>query len=304
MEDTYRRWLNRVEYPFALREFDSGDGWMNYIDEGEGHPVVFVHGCMTWSFLFRRTIEALSPTYRCIAPDHLGFGLSEKSQTASYLPADHSRRFGQFMSSLGLEQVTLVVHDIGASIALDWAVQNPLRVRNIVFLNSYLWDMSENPLAAKLALNYGHPINRFYYKHIRATPSFVLPPLFADRYRVARPILRQYLYPFDSHADRIGLFSAVEGYRRDGEWFDELALKMESLQDKRTLIVWGLKDPLHTEESLVRLQNLFPEAQTVTFADTGRLLPEEKPEALTGELSWFLMNATLPGMSLVDQLGG
>ena len=208
------------------------------------------------------------------------------------------------MSSLGLELVTLVVHDIGASIALDWAVQNPHRVRNIVFLNSYLWDMSENPLAAKLALNYGHPINRFYYKHIRATPSFVLPPLFADRYRVARPILRQYLYPFDSHADRIGLFSAVEGYRRDGEWFDELALKMESLQDKRTLIVWGLKDPLHTEESLVRLQNLFPEAQTVTFADTGRLLPEEKPEALTGELSWFLMNATLPGMSLVDQLGG
>ena len=304
MDETYRKWLNRVEYPFALREFDSGDGWMNYIDEGEGHPVVFVHGCMTWSFLFRRTIEALSPAYRCIAPDHLGFGLSEKPETASYLPSDHSRRFGRFMENLGLDEVTLVVHDLGASIALDWAVNNSDRVRNIVLLNSYLWDMSENPLAAKLALNYGHPLNRFYYRHIRATPSFVLPPLFADRYRVARPILRQYLYPFETHRDRTGLFSAVEGYRRDGEWFNELALKVGALQDKRTMIIWGLKDPLHTEESLQKLQSLFPEAQTITFADTGRLLPEEKPEALTGELTWFLMNASHPGMSLVDQLGG
>lgn len=304
MNDSYRRWLNRVEYPFALREFDSGEGWMNYIDEGDGHVVVFVHGCMTWSFLFRRTIESLSRTYRCIAPDHLGFGLSDKSQTASYLPADHTRRFSSFMDHLGLSEVTLVVHDLGAPIALEWAAQNPDRVRNIVLLNSYIWDMSQNPLAAKLALNYGHPLNQFYYKHIRATPSFVLPPLFADRYRVARPILRQYLYPFDTHRDRIGLFSAVEGYRRDGDWFNKVASNMERLKDKRTLIVWGLKDPLHTEESLTRLQTLFPEAQTVTFKDTGRLLPEEKPEALTGELTWFLMNAPLPGMSLVDQLGG
>ena len=71
---------------------------MNYIDEGEGHAVVFVHGCMTWSFLFRRTVEALSATYRCIVPDHLGFGLSEKPQTAGYLPDDHVRRFEKFMA--------------------------------------------------------------------------------------------------------------------------------------------------------------------------------------------------------------
>jgi haloalkane dehalogenase len=304
VDETYRRWLNRVEYPFALREFDSGEGWMNYIDEGEGHAVVFVHGCMTWSFLFRRTVEALSATYRCIVPDHLGFGLSEKPQTAGYLPEDHVRRFEKFMASLGLDEVTLVVHDFGAPIALKWAAENPDQVRNIVILNSYLWDMQENPLAAKLALNYGHPLNQFYYRHIRATPSFVLPPLFADRYRVARPILRQYLHPFETHRDRIGLFSTVEGYRRDGDWFNAVGETVASLSDKRTLIIWGLKDPLHTEESLARMQQLFPEAQTVTFADTGRLLPEEKPEALTGELTWFLMNSELPGMSLVDQLGG
>lgn len=277
---------------------------MNYIDEGEGHPVVFVHGCMSWSFLWRRTIESLSTSYRCIAPDHLGFGISDKTQTADYLPEAHSLRFSRFMEMLGLEDITLVVHDLGAPIALKWAAQNPERVRNLVILNSYLWDMSQNPLAAKLALNYGHPLNRFYYKHIRATPSFVLPPLFADRYRVARPILRQYMHPFETHKDRVALFSAVEGYRRDGEWFDQVGTETEALKDKRTLIIWGLKDPLHTEDSLARMQALFPEAQTVTFKDTGRLLPEEKPEALAGELAWFLMNASLPGMSLVDQLGG
>jgi pimeloyl-ACP methyl ester carboxylesterase len=82
---------------------------MNYLDEGQGRPIVFVHGNMTWSFMFRRSIEALQETHRCIAIDHLGFGLSDKPNEANYFPEGHARRFALFMKHLGLKDVTLVL---------------------------------------------------------------------------------------------------------------------------------------------------------------------------------------------------
>lgn len=304
VDDSYRYWLNRIEYPFAMREFDSGDGWMNYVDEGHGRPVVFVHGCMTWSFLFRRTIEELSGSFRCIAPDHLGFGLSEKPEKGPYSPQDHVNRFGRLMDSLNLSDITLVVHDFGGPIGLKWAAANPDRVKELVILNTYAWSLAENPVARRLAVNYSNPLNRFYYRHLRATPTFVLPPMFADRYRMSKAILKQYLNPFPDHSDRLGLYSLVTDYVREAAWFDEIEPSLETLRDKRTLILWGMKDPMLTEEALVRMQKLFPEHQTIQYPESGRFFPEEQPHVLGGELQWFLMNTARPGMALIDQLGG
>ena len=70
-------WLDREEYPFASHYFDTGHGRIHYVDEGLGVPIVMTHGNPTWSFIYRNFIKALSKDYRCIAPDHLGFGLSE-----------------------------------------------------------------------------------------------------------------------------------------------------------------------------------------------------------------------------------
>lgn len=299
-----RYWLNRVEYPFAMREFDSGEGWMNYVDQGEGRPVVFVHGCMTWSFLFRRMIEQISESHRCIAPDHLGFGLSDKPVDANYWPDGHSRRFAQFMDFLGLRDITLVVHDAGAPIALEWASQNPDRVRDIVILNSFVWDLKFNEPAMKLAMNISNPLNKIYYRVLQATPSFILPPLFADRYRMSKAIQRQYLSPFMTHWDRIGVYTMVESWKKSGPWFESVGSKLGSLKAKKILFLWGTKDPLFGQDALERMQNHFPEAHTVEFSESGRFLVEEQAERVTGELKWFLMNSGTPSQSLIEQLGG
>ena len=75
---TVPAWLDRAEYPFAPRWLDLPAGRMHYVDEGQGRPIVFVHGTPDWSFVWRHLIKALRPRYRCIAPDNLGFGLSDK----------------------------------------------------------------------------------------------------------------------------------------------------------------------------------------------------------------------------------
>ena len=301
--DDHRFWLNRLEYPFAFREFDSGEGWMNYLDEGQGRPVVFVHGNMTWSFMFRRAIEAFKETHRCIAVDHLGFGLSDKPSDANYFPEGHARRFALLMKHLGLKDVTLVVHDAGVPIALDWAADNPDAVREIIIFNSHLWHLNENQVAQKLARMILSPANRLYYRYIQSAPGFVLPALFADRYSISRSIERQYLKPFSSYAERKGVYTMVESWQRSGAWYESVRAKVGSLKTKRMLLLWGMKDPMFGVDAFERMQGIFPQAQAIQFEESGRFLPEEQAERVCGEISWFLMNSGNPSFSLVKQIG-
>jgi haloalkane dehalogenase len=277
---------------------------MNYLDEGQGRPIVFVHGNMTWSFMFRRTIEALKETHRCIAPDHLGFGLSDKPNSADYLPKGHARRFAQLMAHLNLNDITLVVHDAGAPIALDWAADHPDRIRDLIVFNSHLWSLDENLTAIKLSKMILSPANRFYYRYIQSAPGFVLPALFADRYAISRSIERQYLKPFSLYSERAGVYKMVESWLTSGEWYESVRLKIGTLQNKQMLLLWGLKDPMFGVDAFERMRGLFPNAQAIEFHESGRFLPEEQSERVTGEIKWFLMNSGAPALSLIDQIGG
>ena len=115
---------------------------MHYVDEGSGRPVVFVHGNPVWSFMFRNQIKALSPTNRCIAPDLLGFGLSDKPHDWSYLPAEHAAHLDAFLESLDLHDVTLVIGDWGGPIGISYALGHPDRIHSIVVSNTWMWSVS------------------------------------------------------------------------------------------------------------------------------------------------------------------
>ena len=80
-------------YPFKQNRVRLACGYeMNYVDEGEGHPVLMIHGNPTWSFFYRELIKALRPGFRCIAPDHIGCGLSDKPTSAYRFKLDQRIR--------------------------------------------------------------------------------------------------------------------------------------------------------------------------------------------------------------------
>ena len=85
-----QQWLDTALYPFENRFISLGAGQMHYVDEGEGDIILFVHGTPAWSFLYREHIAELSKNYRCIAIDHIGFGLSEKPEAFDEKPESHS----------------------------------------------------------------------------------------------------------------------------------------------------------------------------------------------------------------------
>src|SRR5262245_1912181 len=124
-------WLDRAAYPFRSRRLELPDGPSHYLDEGEGEPLLFVHGTPTWSFEYRHLVSALRGSYRCVAPDHLGFGLSGRPPGAAYTPEAHAERLRAFVERLGLRRFTLVAHDFGGPIALPLALADATPVSRL-----------------------------------------------------------------------------------------------------------------------------------------------------------------------------
>ena len=116
-------WVSDELFPFESRFFTTASGHqMHYVDEGRGDPVVFVHGNPAWSFEFRHLIAGLRPRNRCIAADHIGFGLSSRSsRSGDHHPRAHADAFAALLSHLEVRDLTLFLTDWGGPIGLDFA---------------------------------------------------------------------------------------------------------------------------------------------------------------------------------------
>ena len=129
----------KKQYPFTGNLLDIQGLNYHYLDEGNGPPVVMVHGNPSWSFYYRNLVLALRDRYRCIVPDHIGCGLSDKPGDNRY---DYtlSRRVDDLealLEHLGIrENITLVVHDWGGMIGMAYAVRHPERIKRLVILNT------------------------------------------------------------------------------------------------------------------------------------------------------------------------
>jgi len=168
-------WVGLKDYPFESRFLAVDGGQMHYIDEGKGEPVVFVHGTPSWSYEWRGLISGLKADHRCIAMDHIGFGLSEKPAAWGYKPEDHARNLDALLTRLDLRDITLVVHDFGGPIGLSYALAHPERVKRVVVINSWLWSLSDNSQAQKADKLLRGPLGPLLYKDRNLSPRRLMP---------------------------------------------------------------------------------------------------------------------------------
>lgn len=282
-------WVDRSEYPFAPHWMNLDAGRMHYIDQGQGSPIVFVHGTPSWSFLYRHQIAALSQSHRCVAPDHLGFGLSEKPRGWSYGPSDHAANLRIFIERLGLHDITLVVHDFGGPIGLSYALERPENVRQIVLMNTFLWPFApRSPITRAMMKTMGGPLGRILYEQGAFSLNVMLPQSFGDKRKLTPQIRQQYAEPFPTAKSRYPTWVLARAVLGEADWFQSLWDKREAIADIPALILWGMKDFAFTPDDLRRWQGVFHEAETVTFADTGHFVAEEQGAALVTLIQdWF-----------------
>ena len=282
---TIPHWLDRDAYPFTPRCLTLPDGKLSYLDEGSGPTVLLSHGTPTWSFEWRHVVRALAPEHRCLAPDHLGFGLSDRPRGADYRPEAHARRFAAFCDALGLEDVTLVVHDYGGPIALPWALAAPGRVRRLVVLNSWMWSFADDPLMRRRGRIAASFLGRALYRWANASLRMLTPSVYGDRRKLTPAIHRQYLAPFRARWSRVEvLWALARAINGSAAHYDDLWRRRAALADWKVSIVWGMRDDAFRPAMLDRWRVAAPHAQITTLAGAGHWPHEEEPAAVVAAL--------------------
>ena len=280
-------WLDRSEYPFPPRYFSINGQQLHYIDEGRGETLLFVHGTPSWSFDFRKLIKGLKADYRCVAVDHIGFGLSDKPERYDYSTQNHSQTLEKFVLEKQLENVTLVVHDFGAPIGLNVAMHHPERIKGLVILNAWLWSSTHDPDFAKLARALRNPLLPFLYRTLNFSPRFLLPRSFGDQ-KLSPSLLKQYTRPFKNRRQRQGPLAFARSLLLDQDWFESLWYKKYDIAEKPGLLIWGMKDPLIKPAFLAKFQAGFPQATTVVLDGCGHFPQEECPAEVEQAIRTFL----------------
>lgn len=284
-------WINRKEYPFDSHFFQVPAGRMHYIDEGAGSPVVMVHGNPTWSFLYRCLIKQLRTHYRCIAMDHLGFGLSDKPEGWTYLPGDHAANLTRMIQGLGLEKITLVVQDWGGPIGLSYASAHPENVAGLIILNTWAWPVNRDPYYIAFSRFVGGPIGRMLIRRYNFFANSIMKKAFGDPARLTPAVHAHYLNALASPADRKGCLVFPGQIIGATPWLANLHDRLSVLKDTPALIVWGIKDIAFREKELKRWETIFSHARSIRVPHSGHFVQEEAPDELAEAVIPFLDEA-------------
>ncbi|MEQ8790473.1 MAG: alpha/beta fold hydrolase [Pirellulaceae bacterium] len=281
----------RSLYPFESHEMRLGPLRYHYVDEGQGEPLLMVHGNPTWSFYWRNIVFAFRDTHRAVAVDHIGCGLSDKPTDYEYTLERHTENLVALIEHLDLTNITLLVHDWGGAIGLGAAVRLPQRFARLVIFNTGAFPppyvplrirLCRTPLLGKIALQRGNLFARAALSMATAKPERMTPA-----------VRQGLLAPYDNWDHRTAIYRFVCDIpftRRHPTWetLEDLEAKLPTLADRPVQLIWGMQDWCFTPQCLDRLQAIFPNAEVHRLADAGHYVIEDAHEAITPLLRSFL----------------
>jgi len=289
-------WLDTDEYPFDGDGFETDDGEMHYLDEGDedAPPVVMLHGNPTWSFMYRDFVKELRDDYRCVVPDYLGFGLSDKPSDWTYLPRDHADKVSSLIEHLGLRDVTLVMHDYGGPIGTRYAVENPENVAALAPMNTFAWRLDDRLRARAFSATVGGPVGRALIDETNLFATGVMRLGFGDRRwlpagrdELPRRLHRQYTTPLAKPSDRKGTWTFPRELTRSSGWFEDTWRRSDALADTPGFVAWGTKDPAFGTEDARRWVDALGETRYLRY-EASHYLPEQRGEDIAPRLRRFL----------------
>jgi haloalkane dehalogenase len=252
---------------------------MSYLDEGPrgDEAVIILHWNPTWSFYYRDLVRELSAGIRCIAPDHVGMGLSAKPAGYDYRLASRMADIEALVESLGLRRVHLVLHDWGGPIGLGLAVRRPERVGALVIQNTAAFPSARIPM--RIALCRTPLLGEFI---VRGLNGFAEPATWMamSSRRLTWDERRGYLHPYDSWANRIGVHRFVRDIPMGADHpsraaLEEVSAGLARLSGHRKMIVWGARDFCFDDSFLTRWREIYPDARVDRLERAGHYVLED-----------------------------
>jgi pimeloyl-ACP methyl ester carboxylesterase len=268
-------------FPYRSRFASTVFGRMHYVDEGEGRPVLLVHGNPTWSFLYRKVLAGLAGgPYRVVAPDLIGLGLSDKPREVSaHTLRRHGESLLELVQGLGLKDVVLVVQDWGGPMGAWMAARAGGRVTGLVVMNTALLKPERFRTTAFHRFSQMPVVSDVAFRLFNF-PLPVLGRTQGDPASLSGDVARAYAWPLRKVVDRAAPL-ALARMVPNGPDHPTVAELTEGDAWVRSFqgpveLVWGVKDPI-LGRALRRHREVFPRAR-VTEASAGHFLQEEVPE--------------------------
>jgi haloalkane dehalogenase len=307
------------DYPFSPWRFEVRPGVaMSYLDEGprDGEVVVMVHGNPSWSYYWRHLVLGLRDRYRCIVPDHVGMGLSDKPDDGGGVrppcaPPTDPRHYDYTLQSriddlaallahLGITgPVTLAVHDWGGMIGFGWALSHMPQVQRLVILNTAAF-----PLPAAKAMPWRLSLGRDSHIGAYLIRRFNLFARGAARFgtlrRLARDVRDAYATPYDGWRDAISTIRFMQDIPLapgDRAWsrVEQAGHALPRFADRPAFLGWGLRDFVFDRHFLDGFRRALPQAEVQAFDDAGHYVLEDRHETLVPAIRHFLDTHPLPG---------
>ena len=283
-------------YPFSSCWLTLPAGRYHYLDEGRGEPLLMVHGNPTWSFYWRRLVQAFADRYRTVVPDHLGCGLSDKPVAYPYCLQAHIDNLVSLIEHLDLQQITLIGHDWGGPIGLGAVLARPERFRRIVLLNTGAFPPPYIPWRIRLCRV--PVLGAVAVRGLNLFSRAALWMAVTDR-RVLSPEVRSgLLAPYDRWPHRVAVYRFVQDIPaspRHPTWHTLARIEtgLASWSERPVQLIWGMRDWCFTPVCLDRLQQMFPAAEVVRLAQAGHWVVEEAPEQVIAAVDSFLQRHPL-----------
>jgi len=283
-------------YPFASHFLNIDGNRLHYLDEGSGPPIVMLHGNPTWSFYYRELIKGLRDRYRLVAVDHMGCGLSDKPRTYPYTLATHIDNVTRLIDHLGLNDVTLVVHDWGGPIGFGWATRHMDRVAQFVVFNTAAFLGGRMPLRIRLCRC--PLVGEVALLRFNAFARAALHMATAKPERMTSEVRRGYLLPYDRPSNRVAILRFVRDIPLTPQVpshsvVREIEAGLHRLSDRPMLICWGMKDWCFTPRFLAEWERRFPGAVVHGFPDAGHYVVEDAHERVLPLMREFLAPSDL-----------
>ena len=283
-------------YPFTPKSFATPSGArMSFVDEGprQDVAVLMLHGNPTWSFFYRDLIRDLSPNIRCIAPDHIGMGLSDKPQHYDYTLDNRIKDIEALIKTLDLKLVHLVVHDWGGASGFGFAARHPELIGKITILNTAAfvsdqipWRISicRVPILGKLL--------------VRGLNGFAAPAVWMsmNQRKLSKDEQKGYLLPYSNWDDRVAVNAFVQDIPLELNHPSRptLAFIEQNLSRFKTnpkLIVWGGRDFCFNDHFRDRWLKIFPGTTVHYFPDCGHYILDDGGAPVRSKVSEFVLGA-------------
>jgi haloalkane dehalogenase len=283
--DIYRRpeWVEYKLYPFKDRWMEIEGHHIHYIDEGRGSLFLFVHGIPTWSFYYRNMIMNLRDSFRCVALDLPGFGLSKAPKDFEYSLKNESRIFGQFVRALNLSDVTMMAHSIGGPVGLKFAATDPERFSGLVLSGTFAWPIKGIHFLSLM----GSPLGAFMVD-TNLFIRFFLDKGISLRHLSAEEKLA-YSRPFSKLSNRHPTHLLFRSIIKSGDYLSELEQGLKNLRHLPVLLVHGDMDNGVKAGFDSRFQKMFPGSSSVLIKGAAHFATEETPDQVSDAIrSWWI----------------